>query len=73
MKVGDIVVGVFVALLGLVGLVLAAGALDQEIYVFGLSLVAFAGAFDWGLALKVIRKMEAERADALLAGDGGHG
>jgi cytochrome b subunit of formate dehydrogenase len=64
MKLGDIVVGVFVALLGLTGLVLAAGALDQEIYVFGLSLVVFAGAFNWGLALKVIRTLEAARSGA---------
>lgn len=68
MNVGDIVVGIFVALLGLAGLVLAAGALDQEIYVFGLCLVAFAGAFNWGLALKVMRRMEAARA-----GEGNHG
>ena len=72
MNLGDIVVGVFVALLGLVGLVLAAGALDQEIYVFGLSLVVFAGAFDWGLALKVIRRIEASRLAALAEG-GTHG
>lgn len=68
MNLGDIVVGVFVALLGLLGLILAAGALDQEMYVFGLALVVFAGAFDWGLALKVIRRIEAARN-----GEGGHG
>ena len=73
MNLGDIVVGVFVALLGLVGLVLASGALDQEIYVFGLSLVVFAGAFNWLLALKVIRRIEAARLAALAAGDRGHG
>ncbi len=73
MNVGDIVVGVFVALLGLIGLVLAAGALDQEIYVFGLSLVVFAGAFDWGLALRVMRQMEAARIEAVAAGEAGHG
>ena len=64
MKLGDIVVGVFVALLGLLGLVLAAGALDQEMYIFGLSLAAFAGAFDWALALRIMRQMEAARAGA---------
>ena len=78
MNVGDIVVGVFVALLGLIGLVLAAGALDQEISVFGLSLVAFAGAFNWGLALKVMRQMDAAQMDAgrieaVPAGEAGHG
>ncbi len=64
MKLGNIVVGVFVALLGLLGLVLAAGALDQEMYIFGLSLAAFAGAFDWALALRIMRQMEAARAGA---------
>jgi len=62
MNLGDIVVGVFVAVLGFIGLALAGGALDQEIYVFGLSLFAFAVAFDWGLALKAIRRAEAARA-----------
>ncbi len=73
MNLGDIVVGVFVALLGLIGLVMAAGALDQEIYVFGLSLVVFAGAFDWALALKIMRQMEAARLEIVAAGEGGHG
>ena len=49
MNWGDVTVGVFVAVLGLLGLVLAGGALDQEIFVFGLGLFAFAIAFDWGL------------------------
>ena len=73
MNLGDIIVGVFVALLGLIGLVMAAGALDQEIYVFGLSLVVFAGAFDWALALKIMRQMEAARLEIVAAGEGGHG
>jgi hypothetical protein len=47
--VSDIIVGIFVAILGLVGLVLAAGALDDEIYIFGLGLAGFAVAFDFGL------------------------
>jgi hypothetical protein len=62
MNLGDIIVGAFVALLGLIGLVLAGGALDQEIYLFGLSLFAFAVAFDWGLMLKANRRAEAARA-----------
>jgi hypothetical protein len=62
MDLGDIVVGVFVAVLGLVGLVLASGALDQEIYLFGLSLFGFAVVFDWGLMVKGLRRAEAARA-----------
>jgi hypothetical protein len=62
MNLGDIIVGAFVALLGLVGLVLAGGALDGEIYLFGLSLFAFAVVFDWGLMVKGHRRAEAARA-----------
>ena len=61
MGLGDIAVGVFVGLLGLVGLVLAGGALDQEIYLFGLGLFGFAVAFDWGLMVKGLRRAEAAR------------
>jgi hypothetical protein len=49
MKVSDVLVGVLVAVLGLIGLVLASGALDDEMYVFGLSLAGFAVLFDFGL------------------------
>jgi hypothetical protein len=58
---GDITVGVFVGVLGLVGLVLAGRALDAEIYLFGLGLFGFAVAFDWALMLKAIRRAEAAR------------
>ncbi len=47
--VSDLAVGLLVAVLGLVGLFLAAGALDDEIFIFGLGLVAFAIVFDLGL------------------------
>jgi hypothetical protein len=47
--VSDLVVGLLVAVLGLVGLILAAGAIDDEIYIFGLGLAAFAVLFDFGL------------------------
>jgi hypothetical protein len=47
--VSDLAVGLLVAVLGLVGLFLAAGALDDEIFIFGLGLVAFAVVFDLGL------------------------
>jgi hypothetical protein len=62
MNLGDIIIGAFVAILGLIGLVLAGGALDQEIYLFGLSLFGFAVAFDWGLMVKGMRRAEAARA-----------
>lgn len=47
--VSDLLVGLLVAVLGLVGLFLAAGALDDEIFIFGLGLAAFAVLFDLGL------------------------
>jgi hypothetical protein len=47
--VSDVLVGLLVAVLGLVGLFLAAGALDDEIFIFGLGLAAFAVVFDLGL------------------------
>src|ERR1700689_3076282 len=48
-RTGDAAVGLLVAALGLIGLIQAAGATDDEIYVFGLSLLGFAVAFDFGL------------------------
>jgi cytochrome c oxidase cbb3-type subunit 1 len=48
-RAGDAAIGIFVALLGLIGLIQAAGATDDGIYVFGLSLLAFAVVFDLGL------------------------
>jgi hypothetical protein len=64
MNLGDIIIGGFVAVLGLIGLVLAGGALDNEIYVFGLSLFVFAVVFDWGLILKSLRRAERAQAEA---------
>jgi len=62
-----------VAALGMVGLVMAAGALDQEIYIFGLSLFAFTAAFNWGLVLKGFRRGEALQAELLRARAGRDG
>jgi len=55
----DVVVGVLVTVLGLIGLFMAAGALDDEIYIFGLSLAGFAALFVFGLV-----KGHYDRADA---------
>jgi hypothetical protein len=43
------IVGVTVALFGLLGLIMASGAYDNEIFIFGLSLAGFAVPFDIGL------------------------
>ena len=64
-QTSGLVVGVLVLILGLAGLVMASGALDDEMYVFGLSLAGFAVVFDIGLV-----KRHFDRADA--ARGGGH-
>jgi hypothetical protein len=61
-EVSSIVVGILVLVLGFVGLVLAAGALDNEIFIFGLSLVGFAVFFEFGLIRKHFDRHEAARA-----------
>ena len=48
-EIGDIVVGAMMVLFVLVGITMAAGATDNEIYVFGLSLTGFASVFFVGL------------------------
>jgi hypothetical protein len=48
-NVSDLIVGLMMAVFGLLGLFLVAGAADAEMYVFGLALCAFAVLFDFGL------------------------
>jgi len=48
-NVSDIVVGLMMAVFGLIGLFLIAGAADNEMYIFGLGLTGFAICFDFGL------------------------
>ena len=63
-EVGDLVVGLLVAVLGLIGLVLASGALDDEMYLFGLSLAGFAALFELGLIRRHFDRQEAVRVHA---------
>jgi hypothetical protein len=65
-QTGDLIVGLLVGILGLIGLFLASGALDDGIYVFGLSLAAFAVVFDIGLVKRHFDRQDAARAE------GGH-
>ncbi len=58
---GDLIVGLMMAVFGLVGLILASGAMDNEMYVFGLSLFGFACVFDFGLLRRHFDRMEARR------------
>ena len=63
-SISEIVVGALVLVLGLVGLVLASGALDGEIYLFGLSLAGFAALFE----LRLIKRHFDRIDDARHAG-----
>ncbi len=48
-EVGDVVMGSLMVPMGLLGLLVASRALDPEMYVFGVSLTAFAVLFGFGL------------------------
>jgi hypothetical protein len=59
----DLIVGLLVAVLGLAGLIMASGAWDDEMYVFGLSLFGFACLFVLGLVRRHYDKQEAVRVE----------
>jgi hypothetical protein len=58
---GDVVVGLMMAVFALLGLFLAAGAMDDEMYVFGFSLTAFAVLFVFGLIRRHFDRHAASR------------
>jgi hypothetical protein len=57
----DLIVGLMMAAFGLVGLILASGAMDNGMYVFGCSLFVFACTFDFGLLRRHFDRLEANR------------
>ena len=57
----DVIVGLLMTALGLIGLVMASGALDNEIYIFGLSLAGFAFVFLLGLVRAYYDRQAAAR------------
>jgi hypothetical protein len=57
----DLIVGLLMIALGLTGLILASGATDDEMYVFGLSLFGFACVFEFGLLRRHFDRLEASR------------
>jgi hypothetical protein len=59
----DLIVGLLVAALGLAGLIVASGAWDDEMFVFGLSLFVFACLFVLGLVRRHFDKREAVCAE----------
>ena len=68
----DFIIGIMVAIFGLIGLILAAGAVDNGIYVFGLSLLGFACLFNLGLIRAFYDRRDAARAHAHENGGSGH-
>ena len=58
----DLIVGLLTAALGLIGLILAAGALDDAMFVFGFALFGFACVFVLGLVRRHFDRLEAARA-----------
>jgi hypothetical protein len=57
----DLIVGLLMAAFGLIGLILASGAMDDEMFVFGLSLFGFATVFLLGLVRRHFDKQETNR------------
>ncbi|HET6184299.1 MAG TPA: hypothetical protein VFA03_11985 [Acetobacteraceae bacterium] len=66
-KPSDLAVGLMWVVFGLAGLFLAAGARDNEMYVFGLSLAGLAVAFDAGLIRRHFNEVDAAAARARAA------
>jgi hypothetical protein len=61
MEPSDLIVGLLMTVLGLTGLIMASGAMDDAIYIFGLSLFVFACLFDLGLLRRHYDRLEASR------------
>jgi hypothetical protein len=59
--VSDAVVGLLMIAFGLLGLLLAARAIDAEMYVFGVSLTGFAAAFVAGQIRRVCDEADTAR------------
>jgi len=60
----DLIVGLLMAAFGITGLILASGAMDNEMYVFGLSLFGFAGLFEFGLIRRHFDRLDAVGAES---------
>jgi hypothetical protein len=60
-EVSDLIVGLLMTVFGLIGLILAAGATDDEMYVFGLCLAGFSVVFVIGLIRRHFDKQDARR------------
>ncbi len=61
---GDLIIGLMMTAFGIIGLLLASGAMDDEMFVFGLSLFGFACVFVLGLLRRHFDRLEAVRAES---------
>jgi hypothetical protein len=57
----DVIVGLLMTVLGLAGLILASGAMDDAMSVFGISLFGFACVFVFGLLLRHFDRLDGGR------------
>ena len=71
-EASDLIVGLLMAALGLIGLFLASGAHDSEMYVFGLTLAVWAVVFIFGLIRRHFDRIDAARAAVVPAQGGRH-
>jgi hypothetical protein len=63
-NVGDLIVGLMMAVFGIIGLFLVSGAADNEMYAFGIALAGFAVCFDFGLLRRHFDRRDAIQATA---------
>lgn len=70
MQIGasDLIIGLMMVVFGVVGLFLGAGAVDDEMYIFGVSLFVFACVFILGLIRAHYNRLDAVRAVARAEG-----
>jgi hypothetical protein len=61
---GDLIIGLMMTAFGIIGLLLASGAMDDEMFVFGLSLFGFACVFVLGLLRRHFDRLETARAES---------
>jgi hypothetical protein len=69
-EASDLIVGLLMAALGLIGLFLASGARDIEMSVFGLALAGWSVVFVFGLIRRHFDRTDAARA--VVKHGGGH-
>jgi len=63
-EVSDVIVGILMIVFGVLGLFIAAGAMDIEMYVFGLGLFILAVCFVFGQVRRVSGARRAAHAEA---------